>query len=170
MTMSTRIAVMREGWIAQTGTPTEIYEYPNSRYVAGFIGQANIFEGLLTEDEADHVLIASEEAGCDLYIDHGVTAAAGTRVWVAVRPEKMVLSKAPPQSIPGVAPGRNMAIGRVKEIAYLGNLSNYLVELNSGKQVRVTMPNVNRMTEMPITWEDEVHVHWQPHAGVVLTQ
>jgi putrescine transport system ATP-binding protein len=166
MTMSTRIAVMRDGWIAQTGTPAEIYEYPNSRYVAGFIGQANIFEGLLAEDEPDHVLIASEEAGCDLYVDHGISAAAGTRVWVAVRPEKMALSKVPPEGVPG----RNMAPGRVKEIAYLGNLSNYLVELRSGKQVRVTTPNVNRMTELPITWEDEVHVHWPPHAGVVLTQ
>ena len=167
MTMSSRIAVMREGSIAQIGTPAEIYEYPNSRYVASFIGSVNLFAGRIAEDEPDHVLIRSAEAGCDLYIDHGVPVPPGTEVWVAVRPEKMVLGKAPPEESPG---DRNLARGTVREIAYLGNLSNYLVELRSGTRVRVTMPNVDRMTEMPVTWGDEVYVHWRPHAGVVLTR
>jgi putrescine transport system ATP-binding protein len=60
--------------------------------------------------------------------------------------------------------------GVVREIAYLGNLSTYLVELRSGKTVRVTAPNINRVAEMPITWKDEVFLSWAPSAGVVLNQ
>ena len=64
MTLSSRIGVMNAGGIVQTGTPTEVYEYPGSRFVADFIGSVNLFEGRIVEDEADHVLIESEEAGC----------------------------------------------------------------------------------------------------------
>ena len=90
----------------------------------------------------------------------------GTQVWVAVRPEKIAISK--PDGEAGA--GTNTTLGVVKEIAYLGNLSIYLIALPNGKTVRVTAPNVSRLTEMPITWEDEVRLSWQPFAGVVLTQ
>lgn len=170
MTMSSRIAVMNHGVIAQTGTPTEIYEYPQSRFVAEFIGSVNMFEGRVVEDQADHVLIRSEDAGCDLYINHAVAVPAGATVGVAVRPEKIALSKEPPANAATNADGRNVTSGIVREIAYLGDVSIYLVELKTGKTVRVTAPNVVRRTEMPITWDDEVHLSWRPFAGVVLTQ
>lgn len=168
MTMSTRIAVMNQGYIAQIGTPTEIYEYPNSRFVAEFIGDVNIFEGRVIEDEPDHVLIQSEEAGCDLYINHGVPTPLGTQVSVAVRPEKMLLSKEPPADADPT--GRNVTRGTVREIAYIGEASIYIVDLDSGKTVRVTAPNVARRVDMPITWEDQVYLSWRPFAGVVLSQ
>lgn len=166
MTMSCRIAVMNQGYIAQVGTPTEIYEYPQSRYVAEFIGSVNMFEGVIADDEPDHVLIRSEEAGCDLYVNHAAAAPRGASVAVAVRPEKIALSKEPPPD----ADGRNLATGKVREIAYLGDVSIYLVELATGKTIRVTTPNVMRRTEMPITWDDQVYLTWKPFAGVVLTQ
>ena len=166
MTMSSRIAVMNHGVIAQTGTPTEIYEYPQSRFVAEFIGSVNMFEGRVVEDQSDHVLIRSEDAGCDLYINHAVSVPSGATVAVAVRPEKIALSKEPPPN----ADGRNLATGTVREIAYLGDVSIYLVELASGKTVRVTAPNLVRRAEMPITWDDQVYLTWRPFAGVVLTQ
>ena len=166
MTMSSRIAVMNHGVIAQTGTPTEIYEYPQSRFVAEFIGSVNMFEGRVVEDEADHVLIRSEDAGCDLYINHAVAVPSNSTVAVAVRPEKIALSKEPPPN----ADGRNVTTGTVREIAYLGDVSIYLVELASGKTVRVTAPNLVRRAEMPITWDDQVYLTWRPFAGVVLTQ
>ncbi len=166
MTMSSRIAVMNHGTIAQVGTPTEIYEYPNSRLVAEFIGSINMFEGRVVEASGDHVLVASEEAGCELYISHATPAPSGSPVAVAIRPEKIALSKEEPPD----AAGRNIAKGIVREIAYLGDVSIYLVELPTGKTVRVTAPNVTRRTEMPITWEDEVYVSWRPFAGVVLAQ
>ena len=168
MTMSSRIAVMNHGSIAQVGTPTEIYEYPHSRFVAEFIGSVNMFEGRVLEDEADHVLIQSEQAGCDLYVSHGVPAPVGSQVWVAVRPEKIALSKEPPAYAD--AHGRNLTTGVVREIAYLGDASIYLVELASGTTVRVTMPNLTRRTELPITWDDRVYLSWRPFAGVVLSQ
>ncbi|MGF7177762.1 ABC transporter ATP-binding protein [Azospirillum doebereinerae] len=170
MTMSSRIAVMNHGVIAQVGTPTEIYEYPHNRFVAEFIGSINMFEGRVVEATADHVLVASEEAGCELHISHATPAPAGSPVAVAIRPEKIALSKEPPPSGADGTPARNATKGIVREIAYLGDVSIYLVQLPTGKTVRVTAPNVTRRTEMPITWEDEVYLSWRPFAGVVLAQ
>jgi len=165
MTMSSRIAVMNRGYIAQIGTPTEIYEYPNSRFTAEFIGSVNMFHGRILESEPDHSLIRSDEADCDLYVSHPGHVAPGTECWVAVRPEKIAVTKEPPAT----DGGRNQAVGTVKEIAYLGDVSIYEIELNTGKRVRVTAPMVTRRTEMPITWEDRVYLSWRPFAGSVLT-
>ncbi len=165
MTMSSRIAVMNRGYIAQIGTPTEIYEYPNSRMTAEFIGSVNMFHGRILESEPDHSLIRSDEANCDLYVSHPGHLAPGTECWVAVRPEKVTISK----DVPAGSDGRNQATGVVKEIAYLGDVSIYEILLDSGKRVRVTAPMVTRRTEMPITWEDRVYLSWRPFAGSVLT-
>ncbi|WP_434623054.1 ABC transporter ATP-binding protein [Azospirillum sp. B2RO_4] len=166
MTMSSRIAVMNHGVIAQVGTPTEIYEYPHTRFVAEFIGSINMFDGRVVSTDGDQVIVSSEEAGCDLLIAHATPAPAGSPVSVAIRPEKIALSKDPVAD----GDGRNRTTGIVREIAYLGDVSIYLVQLPTGKTVRVTAPNVTRRTEMPITWEDEVTLTWRPFAGVVLTQ
>lgn len=165
MTMSSRIAVMNRGYIAQIGTPTEIYEYPNSRFTAEFIGSVNMFQGRIVESEPDHSLIRSDEANCDLYVSHPGHVAPGTECWVAVRPEKISISK----EAPSTDGGRNQTVGTVKEIAYLGDVSIYEIELDTGKRVRVTAPMVTRRTEMPITWEDRVYLSWRPFAGSVLT-
>lgn len=166
MTMASRIAVMNHGAVAQVGTPTEVYEYPNSRFVAEFIGSVNLFEGRVVEDEPDHVLIRSADAGCDLYVSHAAPAPVGSTVHVAVRPEKITLSKEPPAD----AEARNTARGVVREIAYLGDVSIYLVELASGKTVRVTATNLARRADLPVSWDDEVTLTWRPFAGVVLAR
>ena len=163
MTLSSRIGVMNDGEIVQTGTPTEIYEFPNSRFVADFIGSVNVFEGRVVEDEADHVRIESEEAGCDLYIDHGVSTTSGAHVWVAVRPEKISIATEKPDQ------DENCAAGVVDEIAYMGGLSIYHVILETGKKIRVTQPNLLRTSTDRITWEDQVYLTWHPSSGVVLT-
>ncbi|KAA0576930.1 polyamine ABC transporter ATP-binding protein [Azospirillum sp. B21] len=170
MTMSSRIAVMNHGVIAQVGTPTEIYEYPHNRFVAEFIGSINMFDGRVVSTDGDQVIVASEEAGCELLIAHATPAPAGSPVSVAIRPEKIALSKDPVAEGAPSGDGRNRTTGIVREIAYLGDVSIYLVQLPTGKTVRVTAPNVTRRTEMPITWEDEVTLTWRPFAGVVLTQ
>lgn len=166
MTMSCRIAVMNHGAVAQVGTPTEVYEYPNSRFVAEFIGSVNMFEGRVVEEEPDHLLIRSPDAGCDLHINHGAPVPMGASVHVAVRPEKIALSKDPPEELSG----RNAVRGVVREIAYLGDVSIYLVELPTGKTVRVTATNLARRADLPISWEDEVTLSWRPFAGVVLSR
>lgn len=166
MTMSSRIAVMEEGRIRQVGAPTEIYEYPNSRYVANFIGEMNIFEGIVLEDEPDHVLIHMPDAGCDVYISHSASAPVGAQVAVAIRPEKVVIRKDEPEA---AASNRNITKGIVSEIAYLGDVSIYHVLLPSGKKILATLTNQVRLAERPINWDDEVTLSWRPESGVVLT-
>ena len=163
MTMSSRMAVMDEGRIRQIGAPHDIYEFPNSRTVAEFIGSMNIFEGVVIEDEKDHVLIESEEAGCLLYVTDSAALPLGTQVAVAIRPEKVMVSPTPP------AGNRNSAKGVVREIAYLGDISIYYVELESGKVVQAARPNLLRFSERDIQWEDEVYLFWRAENGVILT-
>ena len=162
MTLSSRIGVMDAGEIVQIGTPQEIYEYPNNKMVADFIGSVNLFEGQIIEDEPGHVLIASEEAGGNIYIDHGISSAPGARVWVAIRPEKMHITK---DDLP---PSANCLKGAVKGIAYMGNLSIYLIQLDSGKQIKVTQPNQIRAAENAIDWDDRVSLTFHPNSPVAL--
>ena len=162
MTLSTRIGVMNAGKIVQTGTPQEIYEFPSNRFVADFIGSVNMFEGIVTEDEPEYVRIQSDEAGSTIYIGHGISCVPGAHVAVAVRPEKMVITHEPPES------EENRLTGTIREIAYMGDLSIYLVELDTGKTVKVTMPNLVRSAEQRLTWDDQVYLTWHDTAAVVL--
>ena len=132
MTLASRIGVMNHGEIVQIGTPSDIYEYPSSRFVADFIGSVNMFEGRLVEDEPDYVRVASDELGGTFHVGHGVSAAPDATVWVALRPEKIVVSRERPEG-----DGDNRIEGVVAEVAYRGDQSIYLVKLASGRQVRV---------------------------------
>ena len=166
MTLASRIGVMNHGEIVQVGTPTDIYEYPNSRFVADFIGSVNMFEGRLVEDEPDYVRVASDELGGVFHVGHGVSAAPDATVWVALRPEKIQISTEPPP-----ADGDNRIAGVVTEIAYLGDQSVYLVRLATGRQVRVTRPNrVRQSATGRITWDDQVWLTWDSLSPVVVTQ
>jgi putrescine transport system ATP-binding protein len=164
MTLATRIGVMNQGRIVQVGTPHEIYEFPNTRFTAEFIGNVNMFEGRVVEDEPDHVLIDSAELGTSIYIGHGISTAPEAIVWVAVRPEKMIITREPPNE------KLNAAEGTVREIAYMGDMSIYLVQLDTGKTVRVTQPNTHRHADSPLTWEDRVWVSWHESSAVVVTE
>jgi putrescine transport system ATP-binding protein len=138
MTLAARIGVMNRGRIVQVGSPHEIYEFPNSRFVAEFIGSANVFEGRLIEDEPGHVRIACAELEQPIHVDHGISAAQDATVCAAIRPEKIHIATEAPT-------GRdNMARGVVQEVSYLGDTSIYLVRLHSGKIVRVAQPNLRR--------------------------
>jgi putrescine transport system ATP-binding protein len=163
MTMATRIGVMHDGKILQSGTPHKVYEYPNCRRTAEFIGTVNVFSGTVIENSADHVIINAPEFDRKIYVDHGMSVTAGTAVWVAVRPEKMVINTAPPSG------EYNHARGKVEEIAYIGGLSVYHVKTQSGMTIRATLANVDRRAEDRLTWDDEVYLSWQPGAAVVLT-
>jgi len=163
MTMATRIGVMHEGKILQTGTPHKVYEYPNCRLTAEFIGTVNIFPGTVIENSADHVIIDTPELDRKIFVDHGISGSAGTEVWVAVRPEKMVISTSPPSG------EYNHDRGKVEEIAYVGGLSVYHIKTRCGMTVRATLANVDRLAEDRITWDDDVYLSWQPSAAVVLT-
>ncbi len=163
MTLASRIGVMNQGRIVQVGTPHEIYEFPNTRFVAEFIGNVNMFEGHITEDEPDHVLIESAELGAPIYVGHGVSAAPEATVWTAIRPEKLQITRQQPSS------DCNRASGTIKEIAYMGDMSIYLVQLESGKTVRITQPNTLRHAEDRLTWDEVVWISWHESSGVVVT-
>lgn len=167
MTMSTRIGVMEEGRLRQIGTPTEIYEYPNSRYVADFVGDMNIFEGIVSEVEPDYVVVKSEDITCDIHISHVSDVPLGANVAVAIRPEKIMLSTEKPRGT--TKNKRNHAKGVVNEIAYLGDMSVYHIELEEGAKVRVALSNQVRLSERPVNWDDEVYLSWNAHSGIVLT-
>jgi putrescine transport system ATP-binding protein len=123
-----------------------------------------MFEGRIVEDEPDHVLIESPELSAPIYIGHGVSSAPDAVVWTAVRPEKMLLTREKPESPYNCAPGV------IKEIAYMGDSSIYLIPLDSGKTVRVTQPNAFRHAEARFTWEDRVWVSWHESSAVVVTE
>jgi putrescine transport system ATP-binding protein len=164
MTLSTRIGVMNHGEIVQVGTPSEIYEYPNSRFVTEFIGSVNMFEGRLIEDEPAYVRIHCDDLDSPIYVDHGVSSAPGATVWAAIRPEKVMVTREKP-STPD-----NWATAVVSDIAYMGDMSVYLLRLGSGKLVRVTQPNVFRHAEDRITWDERVYMSWHASSPVVVTK
>jgi putrescine transport system ATP-binding protein len=164
MTLSSRIGVMNQGEIVQVGTPKDIYEYPNSKFVAEFIGNVNMFQGRMIEDLPDRVRIESSDLGGTIFVDHGVSSAPDVMLWAAVRPEKINISIEKPQQ------QDNVAHGVVKEVAYMGDMSVYLVQLDSGKVIRVTQPNAYRHADDLITWDQSVYVHWHPSSPVVLSE
>ena len=162
MTMASRIAVMSHGRVLQVGTPREIYEHPNGRFVADFIGNVNLFEGQLTIDEADRCEVTTEHGIVN--VSHGISGAAGMSVAVAVRPEKIHIAKErPPVS-------QNLFSGKVCEIAYFGSYSTFIVEMAGGRTVKITATNATRQGSSAITWEDLVFFWWDDSAPVVLTQ
>jgi putrescine transport system ATP-binding protein len=163
MSLATRIGVMNQGKIAMIGEPHDIYEYPNSKFVAGFIGSVNMFEGIVTEDEDDHVRIRSSELGGDIYVSHGVDCAPDQILWWAIRPEKITLSRTRP------AGDVNITEGVVEDIGYLGDMSVFQVRLESGKYLRVTKANSERGDPDAITWDEKVYASWGGAVGSVLT-
>ena len=164
MTMSTRLGVMEEGKVRQVGTPHEIYEFPNSVYVADFIGSMNIFAGVVMEASAEHTVIRAEGLATDIYMKHGADVPCGANVWVALRPEKIKVSS---QKASGQY---NRAHGIVDDIAYLGDVSIYLVELEgTDKIVEAMLPNLARTAVQEITWEDKVSLTWDADNAIILT-
>jgi putrescine transport system ATP-binding protein len=162
MTISTRIGVMNEGEIIQVGEPHEIYEFPNCRFVADFIGSVNMFDGYVVEDGEDFTIIREPEAKFDIYVSHGVSCAPNQKLSYAIRPEKIRMGRTKPKN------ARNVLKGVVDEVGYLGNLSIYQVILEGGKQIRVTKPNQARLDEDAISWDEKVFLSWDGSAGVVL--
>ncbi|WP_338415175.1 polyamine ABC transporter ATP-binding protein [uncultured Sphaerotilus sp.] len=162
MTMASRIAVMSEGRFLQVGSPSDIYETPTTRFVADFIGNVNLTDGTITVDEPDHVHVQC--ADFTHYIGHGISGYLGQPVTVAVRPEKISVSKDKPEG------AMNQVRGVVKEMSYFGDSTLYHLELASGARFKVTVENDSRDRSGAPTWGDAVWAYWQPSAQVVLTQ
>ena len=162
MTMADRVAIMSQGWIAQVGTPMDVYESPANRMVAEFVGTVNLFEGEIVVDEADHCIVDCPALGRAIRIGHGVTTHADERhVWAAVRPEKTWLSREQPEE------KYNWAAGLVEDIAYLGGLSLYYIRLESGQRIKASIANTERRGDRP-SWDEAVYVYWDEQSPIIL--
>jgi putrescine transport system ATP-binding protein len=164
MTVADRIAVMDRGRLIQVATPQEIYERPNSRWVADFIGDVNLIEGSVTDAGADGIVVTSAAAG-RLRALSSAEAKPGDAVWVALRPEKVRIAPEPPP-----IQGENCTAGQVTDIGYLGDLSIYKVRLDNGAVMKVAVANVTRLVERPIAWDERVWLSWAAEAAMVLTR
>jgi putrescine transport system ATP-binding protein len=163
MILSTRIAVMEKGRFEQVGAPKEVYEYPANRFVADFIGTINIFEGTVHTCTDDKLVVESKDAGCNLSALTKDHFAIGTDIEIAVRPEKIYISRQEPENDEDTR-----LKGVVEDFGYFGNLSLYRIRLSSGKVVQVSAQNRQRSVDQSLEWDDEVFISWRPHSALVL--
>ncbi|MFN4102019.1 MAG: ABC transporter ATP-binding protein [Pararhodobacter sp.] len=164
MTLATRIGVMTDGVIAQMGEPREIYETPNSRFVADFIGSVNLFEGKVGPAAPDLMRVHTEDLGAvNVLPVPGLSLKQGQTIWLAMRPERAWMTRTPPEGAVNCVPGV------VQDMGYVGHMSSYLVRLANGRLVRVTQANEGRR-DNPITWDEQVTVTFEPGDFRVLTQ
>lgn len=167
MTLADRIAVMDRGKLIQIATPGEIYEEPNSRYVADFIGDINLLEGTIVSSGGGTTRLDCAETGATVEVDQAADANPGSTAWFAIRPEKVRLTLDPPSEADDRV---NVLSGEVWDIAYLGDVSMFHVRLADGAIVKSSQTNVTRIVERPVTWHDKVWLTWPRDAGLVLTR
>jgi putrescine transport system ATP-binding protein len=170
MIMADRIAVMQEGRFLQVGHPREIYETPSCLFVAGFIGDVNLFNGTVEVDEPDHVIIGSPE--CRHFVNHGITSTKEMQVNIALRPEKICLQSHEPtieQRESAIEHGYNSARGTIDGIAYFGKYTQFQIRLESGKIIRASRENAARHEETRLERGQQVYAWWDGSDVVVLT-
>jgi putrescine transport system ATP-binding protein len=163
MTMADRLAVMTEGQLVQIGTPSEVYEFPNSRFSAEFIGSTNMFDGTLTAEDSNLMLTPALESSLQLL--HNISSNAGKPVCVSIRPEQIAISHK--QS----AKKHNVATGVVEQIAYMGSYTLFYVRLTNGKLILSSVSRlVTQCMEKIPSYDDTVYLSWEPMSCVVLGQ
>jgi len=162
MTVAHRIAVMDRGRIVQAATPAEIYEQPRSRWVAEFVGDVNLIDGVVLETGACKAVVG-DKGGRRYQVVADV--ARGTQVSIALRPEKVRIHAGP---APHDAP--NAMRGQVCDIGYLGGVSIYKVRLDDGAVLKAAVANVARTSGQAFSTHDEVWLSWPADAAVVLTR
>ena len=161
MTVASRVAVMDHGKLVQVDTPDVIYETPNSVYVADFIGDVNIIEGT-AEANGDSVSLTWAEGQPALVGSANQPISKGASAAMAIRPEKIAISSEKPTD------RTNVLQGKVLDIAYLGNISTYHVQLDNGTVIKAQIANTRRIARRNFTWEDPVWLSWTDTAGIVL--
>ncbi|MCW5758420.1 MAG: ABC transporter ATP-binding protein, partial [Phenylobacterium sp.] len=159
MTMADRIAIMDKGEVMQVATPAEVYEAPADRYVAGFIGDVNLFEGRVATSEGGRVRLLSQDGP----IEAEGAGPVGETAWIAVRPEKVAVHSEP-------QPGDNVLAGTILDYGYLGDWTTYLVEVAPGRTIRAARANATRTVVRPLGCGDAVWLSFEPASAVVLTR
>ena len=156
MTMASRIAIMSDGQLMQVGTPSDIYDYPNSRFTAEFMGETNILPGIVTEDGSDHTIIHCSDIEQLVYLGHGISGPEDQDIWLSIRPEDINIYREQPQQ------EYNWSVGIVKEIAYLGSFGIFHIQLPSGKIIKSqVLSSYWEQSNIPMpTWEEKVYISW----------
>jgi len=166
MTLSTRIAVMNLGRLEQVGTPGEVYEYPVNRFVADFVGNVNLLEATVRSDADGRLELDCPDLGgpvTALADAAGADAEPGASRCIALRPEKILISKEAP-----AGGERTVLRGVVHDLGYFGNLSVYRVELPTGRILQVSGQNRVRTARKTVEWDDEVYISWDVSSAIVL--
>ena len=162
MTVSSRIGVMDSGKLTQVATPTQIYEAPINREVADFIGDVNLFKGIYKGQDEKGTQLLSDDSKSIIYATQKVEVPVGNRIWFALRPEKLEITKKLPEV------DCNILKGKIEDIGYGGSFSTYHVKLENGRQLTAIRANRERTAEQHLSWGDEVYLHWAPHSAIVL--
>ncbi|WP_390680729.1 ABC transporter ATP-binding protein [Burkholderia anthina] len=163
MAMADRLAIMSAGNIIQTGTPRDVYEYPNCRFTASFIGTTNILEGTVQESSPDHAVIRCEQLESEIYVGHGITGSTGMAVAVSIRPTRIRVSRR------RTAGARNCAVGTLVDTVYMGDYSSFHVALPGGRTLLSHMSVADGTSEPPPVPGEEVSVCWNADDVMVLT-
>jgi putrescine transport system ATP-binding protein len=163
MTLASRIAVMHEGRIAQVGTPGEVYEFPANRYVAGFVGNINLIDGRVTGAANGRLSLHADALDADLAVLCEDASGLDGAVAVAVRPEKITISREAPNS-----GERNVVKGIVRDLGYFGDQSLYRVRTKSGAILQVSAQNLRRSAKLSVEWDDEVFLSWEVGSTILL--
>ena len=169
MTLSDRIAVMDKGRVRQVGAPTEVYEYPNSRFVAGFIGSITAFPAKVSALASDVATVAVAAFQGEVQARAVPGLSVGQEVTLAVRPEKLVISQARPEA-ENVPEALNIIAGQVKDLAYFGKDSLYRITLPSGELISVHSVNAGRSAGGRPDWDDKVYLSFAPSAAILLVE
>jgi putrescine transport system ATP-binding protein len=165
MALSTRIAVMDRGQVYQVGQPAEIYEYPNCRFTAGFIGTMTIFDGVIAGFRDGKIIVHSPELPNELTVSHaGTILPVGTPVSVAIRPEKIFIEPEPAANRP------NSVMAKVRDLGYFGGVTAYRMTTASGKLVAVNLTNTGREVNRRVDWDAEVQLSWSAESAILLTE
>ena len=167
MTLSSRVAVMNEGRFIQIGTPSQVYESPNNKFVADFFGTINFFNATVQNANQDSKVLRAtlEKTGTELDAKFDGNIHAGDQITIAVRPEKISITKNNPE-------GENLTVtkGVVEDLAYYGNRSIYRIRSQSGRIIQVSAQNFARSEQLALEWDDEVYLSWNSSCNVVLTE
>jgi len=163
MTLASRIAVMHDGRIAQVGTPGEVYEFPANRYVAGFVGNINLIEGRVTAVANGRLSLRADALDADLAVLCDDANGLDASVAVAVRPEKITISREAPNG-----GERNVVKGIVRDLGYFGDQSLYRVRTKSGAILQVSAQNLRRSAKLSVEWDDEVFLSWEVGSTILL--
>jgi putrescine transport system ATP-binding protein len=169
MTVADRIGVMDAGRLEQVATPRQLYETPGSRWVAEFIGEINIFEGQAQSGEAGRLTISTKDAGT-VAVAQPPAPISKSLVCVAIRPEKIKLSRRGPATDALSAQAINRLEGVVTEVSYLGGITSYKIRLDSGAVLRSSMTNTARIDIDAYHTNQRVVVWFTPDDCVVLEQ